>query len=173
MGTAHSSIVPYQSFKTKDGYLTLGTGSDVQFVDLCRRLKVEHLAQNPKFKTNKDRVTNRVELLGILEQMLSEDTSRNWMKLFEGASFPVGPVNSIPEVFEDEHIKAIGLVKSLRHPKDGTIKVVGPPVTFSDARNDARTAPPILGQHTDEVLGELLGYGPDELAKLKKDNIIQ
>lgn len=173
MGTAHSSIVPYQSFKTKDGYLTLGTGSDVQFVDLCRRLKVDHLAQNPKFKTNKDRVTNRVELLGILEQMLSEDTSRNWMKLFEGASFPVGPVNSIPEVFEDEHIKAIGLVKSLRHPKDGTIKVVGPPVTFSDARNDARTAPPILGQHTDEVLGELLGYGPDELAKLKKDNIIQ
>ncbi|KAH8383052.1 hypothetical protein KR009_006507 [Drosophila setifemur] len=172
-GTAHSSIVPYESFRTKDGYLTLGAGSDAQFQELCRLLKVEQVSKDPKFKTNKDRVQHREELVELLERILAEDTSRNWMKRFEGAPFPVGPVNNIREVFEDEHIQAIGLVKTLPHPKDGSVKVVGPPVVYSEARNDARTAPPMLGEHTDEVLGELLGYGQEELAKLREQGIIQ
>lgn len=172
-GTAHSSIVPYESFKTQDGYLTLGTGSDAQFQELCRRLNVESLSQDAKFKTNKDRVKHREELVQLLERILAKDTSRNWMQCFEGASFPVGPVNNIREVFEDEHIQAIGLVKTLPHPKAGSVKLVGPPVVYSDARNDARTAPPMLGEHTDEVLGELLGYKQDELAELREQGVIQ
>ncbi|XP_026841053.1 succinate--hydroxymethylglutarate CoA-transferase [Drosophila persimilis] len=172
-GTAHSSIVPYQSFKTKDGYLTLGAGSDAQFVELCRLLAVEPVAEDPKFKTNKDRVQNREELVQLLEQILAQDSSKNWMKRFEGAPFPVGPVNSISEVFEDEHIQAIGLVKTLPHTRDGSVKVVGPPVVYSEARNDARTAPPMLGEHTDAVLSDLLGYGPEELASLRDQGIIQ
>lgn len=172
-GTAHSSIVPYQAFKTKDGYLTIGAGSDAQFKDLCQRLKVEHLSEDPKFKTNKDRVQHREEIVAILENILGEDTAHNWMKAFEGAPFPVGPVNNIRQVFEDKHIQAIGLVKTLPHPKDDSVKVVGPPVVFSEARNDARTAPPMRGQHTDEVLGELLGYDQEEIAKLRKGDIIE
>lgn len=172
-GTAHSSIVPYQSFKTQDGYLTVGAGSDAQFVELCQRLNITEIPENNKFKTNKDRVQNRDELVALLAEILARDTSKNWMNHFEGASFVVGPVNSIREVFEDEHIQAIGLVKTLPHPRDDSVKVVGPPVVYSEARNDARTAPPMLGEHTDQVLENLLGYGADKIAKLREQRIIQ
>lgn len=172
-GTAHSSIVPYQSFKTQDGYLTLGTGSDKQFQELCQLLKIEHLAEDPKYKTNKDRVKNRQELVDLLTDIFSQKSSKQWMKLFATASFPVGPVNSIREVFEDEHIKAIGLVKSLPHSADGEVKVVGPPVVFSESKNDARSAPPVLGQHTDEVLRKVLGYTDDHIMQLRNKKIIE
>uniref|UniRef100_A0A1B0A8Q4 Uncharacterized protein n=1 Tax=Glossina pallidipes TaxID=7398 RepID=A0A1B0A8Q4_GLOPL len=172
-GTAHSSIVPYQSFKTANGYLTLGAGSDQQFKELCNLLKIEHIAENIKFKTNKDRVKNRRELVQLLEQIFIEDTSQNWMILFANSSFPVGPVNSLKELFEDKHIQAIGLVKRLPHPTDGSIKVVGPPVVFSEAKNDARTAPPLLAQHTEEVLSSLLGYNKEEISDLKSKKIIE
>uniref|UniRef100_A0A1A9W1Q8 Uncharacterized protein n=1 Tax=Glossina brevipalpis TaxID=37001 RepID=A0A1A9W1Q8_9MUSC len=172
-GTAHSSIVPYQSFKTANGYLTLGTGSDQQFKELCNLLQIKHIANDVKFQTNKDRVKNRQELVQLLEQIFIKDTSQNWMNLFAKSSFPVGPVNSLKEVFEDEHIQSIGLVKTLPHPKDGSIKVVGPPVVFSESRNDARTAPPLIGQHTNEVLSSLLGYNEEKISKLKSKKIIE
>ena len=172
-GTAHSSIVPYQSFKTLDGYLTIGTGSDQQFQEFCQKLNIQHLAEDAKFKTNKDRVKHRVELIEILEKILSQKTSKEWMKLFDKVTFPVGPVNSIQEVFEDDHIKAIDLVKTLPHPQDGTVKVVGPPVVFSEAQNDARTAPPIMGQHTDEVLQQVLGYTKEQINDLRIKKIIE
>ncbi|XP_005190647.2 succinate--hydroxymethylglutarate CoA-transferase [Musca domestica] len=172
-GTAHSSIVPYQSFKTKDGYLTLGTGSDKQFQEMCQRLKLEHLAEDAKFKTNKDRVENREEIIKILDNIFSQKTSKQWMELFENVSFPVGPVNSIREVFEDEHIKSIGLVKTLPHSKDGVVKMVGPPVEFSESKNDARTAPPVCGQHTDDVLREVLQYSERQIAELRQKKIIE
>ncbi|KAH8381378.1 hypothetical protein KR093_003906 [Drosophila rubida] len=172
-GTAHSSIVPYQSFKTVDGYLTVGAGSDAQFVELCQRLSIDEVPLNDKFKTNKDRVQHREELVSLLSKILAKDTSKNWMRHFENASFVVGPVNSIREVFQDEHIQAIELVKTLPHAKDGTVKVVGPPVVYSEARNDARSAPPMLGEHTDEVLARLLGYDSDKIAALREQRIIQ
>uniref|UniRef100_A0A1A9UJV3 Uncharacterized protein n=1 Tax=Glossina austeni TaxID=7395 RepID=A0A1A9UJV3_GLOAU len=172
-GTAHSSIVPYQSFKTANGYLTLGAGSDQQFKELCNLLKIEHIAENIKFKTNKDRVKNRRELVQLLEQIFIEDTSQNWMRLFANSSFPVGPVNSLKELFEDQHIQSIGLVKCLPHPTDGSIKVVGPPVVFSEGKNDARTAPPLLAQHTEEILSSLLGYNKEEISDLKSKKIIE
>uniref|UniRef100_A0A0A1WYV5 CaiB/baiF CoA-transferase family protein C7orf10 homolog n=1 Tax=Zeugodacus cucurbitae TaxID=28588 RepID=A0A0A1WYV5_ZEUCU len=172
-GTAHSSIVPYQSFKTADGYLTIGAGSDDQFRELCRLLEIADTAENAKFKTNKDRVSNRSELIALLEHILAQKTSKRWMQQFEGASFPVGPVNNIREVFEDEHIQAIGLVKTLPHPSDGSVKVVGPPVVFSESKNDARTAPPLMGQHTDEVLSQLLGYSAEQIAELRDKKVIE
>ncbi|XP_037955970.1 succinate--hydroxymethylglutarate CoA-transferase-like [Teleopsis dalmanni] len=172
-GTAHSSIVPYQSFKTADGYLTLGAGSDAQFKELCSMLDINEIADHEKFKTNKDRVKNREELVTLLTNLLSKNTSKHWMQCFEGASFPVGPVNSIREVFEDEHIKGIDLVKTLPHAKDGQVRVVGPPVVFSEAKNDARTAPPVLGEHTDEVLKTILGYNEEKMEALRFKKIIQ
>lgn len=156
-----------------DGYLTLGTGSDAQFREFCALLNIEHIAQNDKYKTNKDRVKNRKELIDYLEQILCKQTSKHWMSLFCKGSFPVGPVNSIKEVFEDEHIKDIELVKTLTHAKDGEIKVVGPPVVFSESQNDARMAPPILGQHTDEVLRDILGYTKEKIQNLRSKKIIE
>ncbi|XP_055848443.1 succinate--hydroxymethylglutarate CoA-transferase [Episyrphus balteatus] len=172
-GTAHSSIVPYQAFKTSTGYLTVGAGSDEQFKVLCKLMSLETLSDNPKFKTNQDRVCNRTELIGLLSVEFAKNSTDYWMEKFEKSPFPVGPVNSIPEVFADKHIQEIGLVKTLPHPLDGSVKVVGPPVKFSEAANDARTAPPCLGQHTDEVLSDVLKYSKTDIEKLRRDRIIQ
>lgn len=172
-GTAHESIVPYESFKTTTGYLTVGAGSDVQFQALCQFLQMQDLATDPRFVTNTKRVEHRTELVDILKDIFIRHSTDYWMDCLAKAPFPFGPVNNMAQVFSDPHIEAIGLVKELQHPDAGTVKVVGPPVTYSHALNTARTAPPTLGQHTDEVLQELLGYTPEHIHSLKKSHIIQ
>lgn len=172
-GTAHGSIVPYEAFKTKDGYVTLGAGNDEQFKDLCQLLDIPELAIDARFLTNDQRVKYREELIGILSGILSTNTSQHWMEQFRTASFPVGPINSMREVFDDPHIKDIGLVKTLTHPVAGDVKVVGPPVEYSECANRVRTAPPSLGQHTDEVLRELLNYDGQQIDQLRQQKIIQ
>lgn len=171
-GTAHESIVPYEAFKTKNGYLTIGTGSDVQFRALCNYLNIAHIADDPKFLNNQARVENRDEIIKILSDILIMEESAHWMDLFDNAPFPVGPINKMREVFDDPHVKHIGLVKTLQHPS-GDIRVVGPPVRYSHAGNTARTAPPLLGQHTDEVLHDLLNYDNAKINELREQGIIQ
>lgn len=173
MGSGHETIVPYQIFKTKSGYLTLGTGSEVQFQNLCDRLNIPHIAKDSRFSTNLKRNLNRNELIPILSEILAKETSQHWMEVFSKVSFPVGPVNTMSDVFNDEHIKEIGLVKSLQHSTAGEVKVVGPPVVFSDSANEARTAAPTLGQHTDEVLKEVLNYDDEKIKDLRQQKIIQ
>lgn len=172
-GTAHASIVPYSAFKTKTGYLTVGTGSDAQFVSLCEKLGVPDVANNPKFVNNKLRVQHRAELDQLLTTILETKSNDEWMDIFEKVPFPVGPINNMQEVFNDPHIKEIGIVKTLRHKKAGYIKVVGPPVVYSYSANTARTAPPVLGQHTDEVLRDILGYDEKFINHLRSEKIIQ
>lgn len=172
-GTAHESIVPYEAFKTKNGYLTVGAGSDAQFRALCNYLNIPNILDDPRFVNNQNRVENRAELIAILAEIFERETSGHWMDLFVDAPFPAGPINSIREVFEDPHIKHIGLVKTLDHPTGGDIRVVGPPVWYSDAANTARTAPPLLGQHTDEILRDLLNYDEHKITQLRELKIIQ
>lgn len=172
-GTAHESIVPYEAFKTQNGYITIGAGSDSQFVALCDYLKIPQVAKDPKFINNEQRVKNRTELIVLLSEILAKETSQYWMNLFSDAPFPIGPINKISEVFDDPHVRYIELVKTLKHPVGGDVKVVGPPVVFSDSLNTARTAPPTLGQHTDEVLTQILNYDENKIQSLKNDKIIQ
>lgn len=172
-GTAHESIVPYEAFKTRDGYLTVGTGSDAQFRALCNYLNISHIPDDPRFINNEKRVENREDLIVILSKLFETETSAHWMNLFEKAPFPAGPINKLKEVFDDPHVKHIGLVKTLEHPTGGDIKVVGPPVRYSKAANTARTAPPLLGQHTDEVLRDLLDYDDEKIEQLRDEKIIQ
>lgn len=171
-GTAHESIVPYQTFSTSDGYLTIGTGSDAQFHDLCKRIDKEELIKNPKFTTNKTRVENRVELIDILQETLKCRTKIEWMEKFVGATFPCGPVNTLEEVFDDPHVKSIGLVENVEHPIAGNIKLVGPPVRYSRSSVKIRRPPPLLGQHTDEILNEILNYDLNRIKALKANNVI-
>ncbi|XP_060516666.1 succinate--hydroxymethylglutarate CoA-transferase [Cylas formicarius] len=171
-GTAHESIVPYEAFPTKDGHLTIGTGSDKQFQELCQRLGNEFLAKSPKFSTNKLRVENRNELIEILRGILMTKTNKEWLKMFENSSFPCGPVNNLAGVFDDPHVKYIGIVQTLDHPIAGKVKVVGPPVKYSGGGNEIRTAPPTLGQHTDEVLKDLLGYDDGRIKQLRSQKIV-
>lgn len=172
-GTAHESIVPYETFKTSSGYLTVGTGSDEQFKSLCTLLDVENLSKDPKYLTNQDRVKHRKELISILSNIFLEKSNKEWMSLFKNAPFPVGPVNTLKEVFDDPHVKEIELVKTLEHPLAGSVKVVGPAVNYTECGNDVRTAPPTLGQHTNEVLMDVLGYGSKKIDELKSTGIVQ
>lgn len=167
------TLSAYEAFPTKNGYLTVGTGSDLQFRALCNSLRIPDYADDPKFKTNSDRVKHRQELIAQLSTIFAEHNNEHWMKLFETEPFPAGPINSMEEVFSDSHVQAIGLVKQLDHPVAGQVKVVGPPVVYSEAENKARTAPPVLGQHTDEVLSNFLGYSAERIASLRADKIIQ
>ncbi|XP_019932889.3 succinate--hydroxymethylglutarate CoA-transferase [Aedes albopictus] len=172
-GTAHESIVPYEAFPTSNGYITIGCGSNIQFEALCNYLQIPDVAKDERFATNQTRVKHRQELIAILAPIIQQRTSAEWMATFSDAPFPVGPINSMAEVFRDPHIEAIQLVKSLDHPTAGIVKVVGPPVVYSEAGNQARTAPPLLGEHTDQVLRELLNYSEDQVEMLRRKGVIQ
>lgn len=172
-GTEHVSIVPYAAFKTKDGFFTIGAGSDGQFKDLCEILNVPELAVDPKYVSNKQRVKFRDELNDVLSKIFEKETNDYWKNAFDKAPFPFGPVNSMQQVFDDPHVKEIEIVKTLNHPIAGDVKVVGSPVVYSEASNTARTAPPTLGQHTDEVLKSILGYDEEKIFKLRSQKIIQ
>jgi succinate---hydroxymethylglutarate CoA-transferase len=172
-GTEHVSIVPYAAFKTKDGFFTIGAGSDAQFKELCGILQVPNLVDDPKFASNQQRVKFRDELKENLAKIFEQETNEHWKKVFERAAFPFGPVNNMQQVFSDPHVKEIGLVNTLKHSVAGDVKVVGPPVVYSDSANSARTAPPTLGQHTDEVLKDILGYDEKKIEELRSKKIIQ
>lgn len=165
-GTAHANLVPYQAFNTKDGDLVIGTGSNAQFADFCKLIGKEELSSDDRFKDNSDRVKNRDECIRIISEVIKTKTSKEWTEIFQTASFPNGPVNKMSDVFADEHVKAIGLVKELPHPDCGTVKLVGPPTVYSEGGNYARTAPPTLGQHTKDVLSNFLGYDESKIEGL-------
>lgn len=171
-GSEHESIVPYEAFSTKDGYMTVGVGSDAQFLELVKRLQMSELLATDKFKKNIDRVKNRTELLRILRDALKKKTNQEWSAIFDGASFPYGAVNTIREVFDDPHVKNIKLVQEVDHVA-GKMKLVGPPVTYSYATNIVRSPPPTLGQHTSEVLRNILNYSDNKIENLIKQKIVR
>lgn len=171
-GTAHASIVPYEAFPTSDGHLIIGTGSDDQFRALCDMLNIKHIADNEKFRNNKLRVENREELISLLKSIFRKQSTADWLKILKNSPFPCGPVNAVDKVFEDEHVQNIKLVESIDHPVSGPIKVVGPPTKFSNGGNKIRSPPPLLGEHTDEVLIDLLGYSKNKISSLRAAGIV-
>lgn len=165
-GTAHESIVPYQSFRTKDGHIVVAAGNDKQFVRVCKVLQLIELTEEPKYRTNKLRVQNRKQLLHTLSQRFLQETTADWLRKFEGSGVPVGPINSIQEVFSDAQVKHNGLVLEMKHPTAGHIRVPGPAVRYSSFAPCEATPPPLIGQHTLQVLRDILFYGDDVIKTL-------
>ncbi|TSK16034.1 Succinate--hydroxymethylglutarate CoA-transferase [Bagarius yarrelli] len=165
-GTAHESIVPYQGFKTEDGYLIVAAGNNQQFVKVCQVLNLNELAENPKYKTNTLRVQHRKELLQRLAARFSEKSTAKWLECFEGTGVPCGPINTIQQVFSDPQVVHNGLILEMGHPTSGNIAVPGPAVRFNSFEFDQRTPPPVIGQHTVEVLKGILGYSDDVINQL-------
>jgi len=171
-GNAHPNIVPYQVFKAKDGYVALAIGNDLQWKKFCELAGVKELAENPKFETNPKRVENRKELIKILDKLMLEKRGKEWIKLCRDNGIPCGPINTIDKVFNDPQVLNRGMVVEVDHPTAGKIKLAGIPMKFSRTPAFVKSPPPLLGEHTNEVLSNLLGYSKEEILNLRKEQVI-
>jgi formyl-CoA transferase len=172
-GTAHPNIVPYQVFPSRDGHLMLTVGNDEQFARCVDVLGQTDLATDARYSTNAARVRNRDELIGTMRAaFLSKDTA-DWLAALSEVGVPCGPINTIQQVFESEYAREQELVKSIRHPLDAALPTVANPIRFSATPVQYERAPPLLGQHTDEVLAEWLGYSAAAIAELRAAGAIQ
>ncbi|MDH3861536.1 MAG: CoA transferase, partial [Gammaproteobacteria bacterium] len=172
MGTAHPNLVPYQAFPTSDGNLILAVGNDRQFMACAECVGESELARDDKFATNDARIENRDALVDILRKCLQRQTTAHWLEVFAEAGIPAGPINDIGEVLTNDYATERQLVRFLENAAGDSVPTVSNPVLFADTPVEYASAPPLLGEHTDEVLREWLGYSADKLAELRKDSAI-
>ena len=181
MGNAHQNIVPYQVFEVKaalgapDGtrdHLILAVGNDSQFAKFCSVAGRDDLALNPLFAKNQGRVRHREVLVPQLEAVMKTRTKAEWLPALEAAKVPCGAINTLAEVFADPHVQARAMVNHWQHPNRTGLALVASPIKLSRTPVRCDLPPPLLGQHTEEVLGELLGYSAQQLAQLKQTNTI-
>jgi crotonobetainyl-CoA:carnitine CoA-transferase CaiB-like acyl-CoA transferase len=168
LGNAHQNISPYETFPTLDGHLILAVGNDRQFRSFCELAGVPDLTSDPRFRTNEGRVVNRAELSARLREITATRQTRDWLEGLERFHVPAGPVNTIPEVFADPHVRARRTVVELPHPlAPEPVPLVASPLRLSESPPTYRRAPPTLGQDTDDVLRELLDLSGEELRRLR------
>lgn len=181
VGNAHQNIVPYQVFEVApapDGskdHLILAVGNDSQYLKFCQVANIPELGVNPLFARNRDRVQNRAQLVPILESVMKLRGKADWLAALEGAKVPCGAINNLAEVFTDPQIEARGMVTHWQHPFKNDLPLVASPIKLSatPVREPGRGGlpPPLLGQHTDEVLREVLRYSEAQLADLKTTQV--
>ena len=172
IGNLHPNIVPYQPFRTRDGDIIVACGNDNLYRKLCQAAGCGPLANDPRFATNGKRVENRVELTRLLQDVFSGRTTTEWIEVLEAAGVPNGPINNVAQVFEEPQVKARGIRLKLPHPVAGEVDSVASPMRFSGTPLSFERAPPLLGQHTDEVLRGLLGKSDAELVRLRADGVV-
>ncbi len=173
LGNAHPNIVPYQVFATSDGHLILAVANDAQFRRFAKAAGVAQYAEDPRFATNAERVGHRELMVSLLKPLFLERSTAEWIALLETANVPCGPINRVDQVFADPQAIARGLKISMDHAAAGTIDLVANPLRLSRTPPEYKSAPPVLGEHTEEVLSGLLGLSRDDVAKLQAESIIQ
>jgi crotonobetainyl-CoA:carnitine CoA-transferase CaiB-like acyl-CoA transferase len=174
LGNAHPNIVPYQNFKTSDGDIILAVGNDSQFKRFCAVAGAPELPEDPRFDTNSNRLANRAELIPMLEKLIQQKTTDFWVQAMEENSISCGPINNLAQVFDDPHVVARGMKLEMDHPAThgGSVTLINSPIKMSGTPTTNRLAPPMLGQHTDEVLGELLELDDAGVQALRDDGVI-
>ncbi|MEP7189695.1 MAG: CoA transferase [Roseiflexaceae bacterium] len=170
-GNQHPTIVPYGVYRASDAYFNLAVGTEDLWRRFCAALEIEPLRTDPRFATNRDRLAHRDQLNALLEPLFAGHTINQIQELMDLSSVPCGAVRDLHAVFTDPQVAALGLIESLDHPTAGAIKVVGPPYRFSETPPSVRLPPPLLGQHTDEVLHEL-AYDDAAIGALREARVV-
>ncbi|HEX4883352.1 MAG TPA: CaiB/BaiF CoA-transferase family protein [Casimicrobiaceae bacterium] len=171
-GNGHPNIVPYQAFATTDGHVILAVGNDEQFARFCAAAGRPDLASDARYQTIAQRNANRATLIPELAAILAARSTDEWVALAERVQVPIGPINTIDRVFADPQVVARGMRVDLPHPRAGTLPSIASPMRFSETPIEYTHAPPVLGQHTAEVLRELCGVDDAELARLRDAHVV-
>lgn len=171
IGSRHPTIVPYQAYETKDSYIVVGGGSPDIWQSFCKAIDKEELANDPKFRDNPNRVRNREKLEIILKPIFKAKTTKEWVKIMDAYDVPATPVNDLAQVFALSHVKERNMSTTIEHPPVGELKILGIPVKFEKTPGKVKRHPPLLGEHTEEILGEI-GYSKDAIEDLYREGVI-
>jgi formyl-CoA transferase len=170
-GNAHPNLLPYEVFATADGHLILGAGNDSQWASFCAAAERPDLASDPRFMTMPDRIRSRAALIPIVQEIMKGRSNRDWIERLDAANVPCGPINNYEEVLEDPQVRHRGLKIEMPHPLSGSMAGVASPMRFSKTPVEYAAPPPLLGQHTRDVLSDVLGIGNEELDRLAAQKI--
>lgn len=171
-GNAHANIVPYQSFQASDGWLVVAVGNDKQFEAFCGVIGLPDLSTDSKFQTNKVRVENREELIAMLKPIFMQKTVSEWLALI-GDQFPCGPINNFEQVFSMPHVKEREMLVKMGHPTIGALPLVGSPLKMGGTPVSYRLPPPLMGQHTKDVLQNVLGFSEERVKELAERGCVK
>lgn len=171
-GNAHANIVPYQSFQASDGWFVVAVGNDKQFEAFCKVIGKPELSADERFSTNSARVQNREILIPLLKPIFMQKTVSEWLALI-GDQFPCGPINNFDQVFSMPHVKEREMLVQMEHPTIGALPLVGSPLKMGGTPVSYRLPPPLMGQHTKDILRESLGYSDEKVMALAKGGCIK
>jgi crotonobetainyl-CoA:carnitine CoA-transferase CaiB-like acyl-CoA transferase len=170
-GSSHESLCPYEAFETADGPLMLGVANDAQWRKLCAAAGMEAIVDDPKFRTNADRVIHRAETLGLVQTALAKQSAAFWNNKLNELGVPCAPINTLAQLLQHPHTQASGVIVDYLHPHGGPVQSVGQPFTLGDEPRSAGLPPPIRGEHTHDILSEM-GFSATEIETLKADKVV-
>jgi len=172
IGSGHPSIAPFDVFETKDGWVVIAIGNDALWKKFCKTINKEDLLDDPRFTTNPERSENYKELKPIITEWSREKTVEEIVSILIKAGVPVGEVNTVDKIVDDPNIKLREMITEVEHPRAGRVKITDTPIKLSLTPGRVETASPLLGQHTEEILNELLGFSKEDIKSLKKEGVV-
>ena len=171
-GNAHPNIVPYEVFEAEDGYFAFAAGNDLQWARFCKAVDHEAWETDERFSTNPARLKNRTELVGLLNELFATHAIKHWVELCESIGLPASPINTMDAALADPQVIARKLVMEVPHHTEGSVPLLRSPLNIPTAPSKVRYPPPTLGQHTDEILAELLSIDPAEIQSLREAGVV-
>ena len=171
-GNAHPNIVPYEVFEAENGYFAFAAGNDLQWTKFCKAVNREDWKSDARFSTNPARLENRTELVGLLNELFGTHTIKHWVELCETIGLPASPINTMDAALADPQVIARELVMEVPHHTEGTVPLLRSPLNIPTAPSEVRYPPPTLGQHTDEILAELLNFNSEEIQILHDEGVV-
>jgi crotonobetainyl-CoA:carnitine CoA-transferase CaiB-like acyl-CoA transferase len=171
-GNQHPTIVPYETFRASDGWLNIGVANDSLWARYCQVIERPDLRDDPRFASAPKRVEHRGELIPILDEVMAKRPRGEWIARLDAAGIPCGQIRSVGEVLESPHLRARGMIVSLPHPTAGRVTVTGVPIGLKRTPGAVRRAPPLLGQHTEEILRRVVGYRRPAIARLRQAGVV-